>query len=645
MGTALRIDSLAIEDHRGWQEPYDLSGRLVAIVGPIDRGKTSMVDCIDFALGREVKFRGAVAEHVVAVEAGVRIGEEEVFLRRKRKRSGSVEVLDMLKNPITELPVRPRRGEQGFSDWLLARLGLDEVFASVRLARGKQLSFAHDLLPYLHLRQDDIERFVVRPPSEDVARLVVAKLLLGLTSETTERLRARNDQLKAVIKSRAREVAKIEGFLDESLRTTATAIEDDLARLREEEARSNRRLEDLRERTRTATRSTDHLRRRLDNARQQLVRAEDVVDRALRQVAEATGELDHLDAALAELGQHDPAPPRAGEALSLLYTPCPACGADLGSREVPPGRCSLCTERLPGAARDQERDLLLHRRKHAAARLAECDRELERTRAAAGVAAEEHGSARQALAEAADTAVAPHVDDIAAAAEERQSLRSAITALQRLREPHRHLAAQREKIGELREKQEEVDADLVRAEAELTRPEDVFEHLDKLFRGIVDAFDLPWATKRARLSRTTLLPLVDEQDFDERGGGSRAAVSVAYSLTLLKHALEDPRFLLPPLLIIDSPQKNLGRNDTDEELATRMYEQISDYFEEGRRRAPGRFENVQLIVVDNDVPAGMRGRLEKLIDFENQEGFVRGLRHPHGRPAAPGQLELEVDLG
>ena len=84
MGKPLRIRALQIKDHRGWQAPYDLDGRLVAITGPIDRGKTSMVDCIDFVLGRNVQFRGAVDMQLEAVRLDLLIGEINCSMERSR---------------------------------------------------------------------------------------------------------------------------------------------------------------------------------------------------------------------------------------------------------------------------------------------------------------------------------------------------------------------------------------------------------------------------------------------------------------------------------------------------------------------------------------------------------------------------------
>ncbi|MCA1185103.1 MULTISPECIES: hypothetical protein [unclassified Saccharopolyspora] len=611
MGATLRIESLAVEDGRGWQEPYDLSGRLVS------------------------------------VRARVRIGDEDVVLHRSRRKPNTVDVRTPEGSPITSLPIRRQGDQQELSDWLLARLGLDDAFASVRLARDRRLSFAHDLLPYLHIRQDDSERFIIRPRSEDAARRVVAALLLGLTSERSERLRTRASELHNLAESRRRDVARIRAFLDESPATESVALDADLARLRDGAARAARRLRELREQGRAATRFADHLRKRLEQARERLSSSEDDLDRALRQRDATRRELAHLDASLAELAKDPTVPDEHGRALPLLrYDTCTACGGDLSSRVVPPGRCSLCTEPLPDAARAAEAQRLRQRRQRVAGPLAEHQQELDRARAAVDRARQQHADARTAFDGDTSDSVAPHVDAIAAATAELESLRARITVLERIREPHERLVRRQREIEELEHEHELTCDELDRAEAELTKPEDVLQHIDDLFRRIVDAFDLPWSTGRARLHPETLLPMVDEQDFGQRGGGSRTAVSVAYSLALLMHALEDPmRSQLPTLLVLDSPQKNMGRNDPDQDLVTRMYTRISDYFEERRRHSGGRFENVQLIIVDNDIPAKVRDHFRPLIEFEGDEGFIRDLENPHGLPDFPEQLALDLNEG
>lgn len=647
MGGTLRVNSLAVQDRRGWQEPYALAGRLVGIIGPIDRGKSSMVDCIDFVLGRTVRFKGAVDEQLVAVQAGMRVGDEEVLLRRSRRQPGVVRVDDLAGDEIATLPIKTGEEQQSLSDWLLAQLGLHEAFASVRLPHDRRLSFASDLLPYLHIRQEDIERFVIRSQTsaDDAARLAVAKLLLELSNPASERLGARIHDLTNDIRNKQRKADQIRDFLNDAPETNSDTLDDDLARLRGNETQAARRLKGLRDQARAATRFAEHRQQQVDRTRQDLATAEDRVDEAFHRYREKTTALAQIDASLAELGEAAGASPEDRERLALLYDACPACEVNLSSRAVPTGRCSLCTEPLPGAVQHKEKQHLQRARDRMMSELAELQQNLTRAREAANRAREEHAHARHAMDEDTADAVTPYVDAITAAATELEATRSEITTLERLKDPHRRLSERQEEIQRLSAELEQARAERVRVGAELNRPDEVLQRLNNLFRQIVSEFRLPWATGRARLDQNTLLPMVDDQDFDQRGGGSRTAVSVAYSLTLMMYALEDPtRFQLPQMLILDSPQKNLGHNDHDQDLATRIYRWMIDYFEVRREALGGRYETFQLIIVDNNIPAAVRGGFDTLIQFNEPHGFIRDLDHPHGEPADHEQLELDDEL-
>jgi hypothetical protein len=244
-----------------------------------------------------------------------------------------------------------------------------------------------------------------------------------------------------------------------------------------------------------------------------------------------------------------------------------------------------------------------------------------------------------ALDQQTQDALTPYVDAVAAATADLESIRSQLTTLERLRTPHQRLAERQEDINTLDSEWDRMRSEQLRLESNLQPPADVIRDLNQRFRQIVKDFDLPWASGRARLDADTLAPLVDEQAYHERGGGSRTAVSVAYSLTLLLHALADPeRFHLPPRLIIDSPQKNLGSNDDDQNLAQNIYEQFILYTDEMRDLYGGRYEHFQLIIVDNNIPASIRRRF-KLHEFKT-DGFIHDLDHPHGTPEQGEQLEL-----
>ena len=73
MAARLQVRHVRVRTAQGWQEPYDLDDPVVAIIGPADTGKSSLLDSIAFAMGRDIDgFRGIVDKHLREVEVAIR---------------------------------------------------------------------------------------------------------------------------------------------------------------------------------------------------------------------------------------------------------------------------------------------------------------------------------------------------------------------------------------------------------------------------------------------------------------------------------------------------------------------------------------------------------------------------------------------
>ncbi|GAA1315815.1 hypothetical protein [Saccharothrix xinjiangensis] len=229
------------------------------------------------------------------------------------------------------------------------------------------------------------------------------------------------------------------------------------------------------------------------------------------------------------------------------------------------------------------------------------------------------------------TPVAPHLDAIAAATGELAAVRQRLTDLRQVESALARLEEERRAIDGLKAEQRKRYEDLRIAESDCEHHEWVAETLTDIFRRTVADIGLLNATGRARIDADTLLPWVDEQPFHSRGGGARVAVSVAYSLTLLSYTLQIDQSSILALLMIDSPQKNLGTNTPGRELARRVYQKFLDALQTRGTIGDGKFERpFQLIIVDNDRPK-VRG-LQKVHELANRDGIIKGLDSPHGIP-------------
>ena len=647
MSTLLQIRYVRIRTDDGWQEPYDLDAPVVAIVGPVDSGKSSLLDCIAFALGRDTEeFRGAVHRFLREVEIGIRVRSGTYILRRMRKASSHVIVFDPAGTLTGQFPVKDQgevkdqSEQQTLSSWLLEQLGLDDDFASVRLPGGKRVDFPGSLLPYCYLTQGDIDRHIIQSPRQDAARLVVLKLLFNLTTPQYERLNGKIRDIENDIEKRRRKADLINDFLAEVRATNPDALRDEVAQLKVGEAAAARHLAMLKDKARAASPLDDYDRQRVISARATVSEAEGELDRVRRQQEVALDKVAAIEESLAALTALEERSPDERSTLRLVSTACPACESSLADVISRPGCCYLCGQLLPGEEHAAERKRLQLEYQNAAA----ANRKLSDDVAVAEIRAQAARSTLVALlnemdVRAGDT-VTPFVDAIAAASAELARIREALSALARIQLSHDRLRGEFSLIDQLEAEQETRRAQ-ARQHAELEPLDSVLPALDDIFQHVVQGIDLPHATGQARLDRESLLPLVDEQAFSQRGGGARSAVSIAYSLTLLTYSLENRLAKLPSLLMIDSPQKNFGANKDDKALGHRVYQRFLDYMAELRGSGNRQLHtDFQLIIVDNDIHTDIRRRI-KVHQFGPNKGFIRNLIDPHALRSRTRQLSFD----
>lgn len=159
------------------------------------------------------------------------------------------------------------------------------------------------------------------------------------------------------------------------------------------------------------------------------------------------------------------------------------------------------------------------------------------------------------------------------------------------------------------------------------RRSDVLDSLNDIFGDGVAEMDLPWYAGDARIDRDTYLPIVDGQGVERLGGGTRAAVTVGYHVSLLRYLLTKRVGDLPTFLMIDSPTKNISRNDWDTRFAQRIYSSFVD-FVTARAGVGITTDPFQVVVADNDLPASVRGHV-LVHDFDHDRPLIPGLRNPH----------------
>lgn len=625
MAARLQVRHVRVRTARGWQEPYDLDDPVVAIIGPADTGKSSLLDSVAFAMGRDADgFRGVVDKHLREVEVGIRTRTGAYLLRRSRRGASRVEVTDESGTSLGRLPVKDGSDSgQSISSWLLEQVGLDDEFSAVRLPGGKTLDFPTALLPYCYLTQWDIDRHIIASPRMDDARHRVLRLALNLTTVQYERLSAEIKDADSDIARRRRRAMEIAAFLDDSAATRSGAVQEEIRVLREQEADARAWLAQVRQEVGAATRSAERERNLVREAREEVADAEASLDTLRKRHRSAQDRVGEWESALRELLSQEEAAARVPVRPHLAELFCSNCGSSLHDRIPAPGQCYVCLGPLPPHRREAERARIEGNLGVAREDANQLEAQVLESHERAERAFENLQALIRVLDDRTRDGVTPYVAAISQATAELARIRQELSSLDRIQDAHSRLRRQFDEIAEMEKEQAERRQRLVINAANVRPLEDVLDHLNGLFRRIIRGISLPNSTGMARLDPETLLPLVDEQEFRKRGGGARAAVSIAYSLMLLTYTREQDDAKLPAFLMVDSPQKNLGSNEDDMALSRRVYQRFIDYM--GELDANKRFQRpFQLIIVDNDIPADI-ARQMKVVHFRRGSGFIRDL--------------------
>jgi hypothetical protein len=642
MKSALNITHVRIQtDEQGWQShTYDLDAPIVVLWGPVDTGKSSLAESIAFALGRDVAFKGTVHKHLKAVEVGVRVGAEQYTLTRSRTRKSKVIVRDSAHQMVDAFPVVRQGDEPSLSSWLLDKLGLDDAVSAVRAPASRQgLTLATGLLPFLYLHQDDIDRQIIMPPSADTTRIAVTRLLLGLTTADRERRRAEITDADNKLKRLREEVSDLEEFLDADPATNLAAIDQEIASLTQRRAAALARTEASRDQDNAVRLQDAYYKGLIEQAHEQWFTCEEERRITGNRFRAAQTTVQTCQEALATLAELETRPQWQLGVIKGTVTECAYCKGPVPREPVQPGQCFMCGGMLCGVIQPGERARLEQVLNKADTDLTEAERAHATASEAADDASAEWARVRRQCGEHTRFPF-PAQGAVEDAARDLGAIDGRIVELGKARQSADRLTGRWNTISKLETEQEQRKEDLAADDAGIANL-DVLDHLNEILHNIVARMELPNWTGRARINPITLLPEIDGMAFNQRGGGATTAVTIAYSLALLTHTLEQPQALLPGLLILDSPRKNFGASSTDSDLADRIYQQILSYpalwaGARGRNDRPP----CQIIIIDNDDRVhdhaeGQHGKVPRDLvqyhrfDAASGTGFIRDLNNPH----------------
>ncbi|MFI1622497.1 hypothetical protein ACH4VT_36885 [Streptomyces lydicus] len=644
MAVNLRIVSLTVTTAEA-EQTYRFDRPATVITGPIGTGKSSLLMLFKHALGGSAMLTPAVRENVLSVQAEVVAGGEHVVLRRaiEGDAADTVDLLDPRSLTLERsLPLRAGNGLTTLSDHLLDALGFPREQVAARregAARPQNLTF-NDLYAYVYLQAREIDRQVVGHLDSwfGTKRRELFRLMFGLTDSALMELKRTTSQLLDKLKARTAEHDNVSAFLAASDPRSDDELRAELMQLRDTLQRAESGLASLRTELEEQTAADTALRHELQNAIRAARQAEEEVSAAadLVEARHAVVAQVHLD--LSRLA-------RSATAIEQLspfeFVVCPRCMQSLAARAVENGHCLVCLQPDPvdadvDPAAIEETRMALQQQLEDAQRIQQSDEThlqtaQERSQQLSFVVA----SLRRQLDAQTRDAVAPRFDAIAEASSRVAGLKATIDAITQLRESWARVRTIDADIRSIKAERSRVNKAIKAKSEQLKASQTLVDDLSTEFGRLLTGWNLPWVDT-AVIDRDTYLPVVNGQPFESlqaSGGGIATSVNLAYSLTLLAFGLDHADVLAPSLLVIDSPRKAFGNNESDRQRAAEIYSRF-------RTLADAYGERLQLIIADNDPPPITSDSFGK-VEFDYDHPMVPGVDHPG--PDHAGRTENESD--
>ncbi|MGW7134015.1 hypothetical protein ACWGIA_37560 [Streptomyces bobili] len=644
MAVNLRIVSLTVTTAEA-EQTYRFDRPATVITGPIGTGKSSLLMLFKHALGGSAMLTPAVRQNVLSVQAEVVAGGEHVVLRRaiEGDAADTVDLLDPRSLTLERsLPLRAGDGLTTLSDHLLDALGFPREQVAARregAARPQNLTF-NDLYAYVYLQAREIDRQVVGHLDSwfETKRRELFRLMFGLTDSALMELKRTTSQLLDKLKARTAEHDNVSAFLAASDPRSDDELRAELTQLRDTLERAESGLASLRTELEEQTAADTGLRHELQNAIHAARQAEEEVSAAadLVEARHAVVAQVHLD--LSRLA-------RSATAIAQLspfeFVVCPRCMQSLAARAVEDDHCLVCLQSDPAdadvdPAAVEETRTALQQQLEDAQRIQQSDeRHLQTAHERAQQLSFVVASLRRQLDAQTRDAVAPRFDAIAEASSRVAGLKATIDAITQLRESWARVRTIDADIRSIKAERGRVNKAIRAKSEQLKASQTLVDDLSTEFGRLLTGWNLPWVDT-AVIDRDTYLPVVNGQPFESlqaSGGGIATSVSLAYSLTLLAFGLDHSEVLVPSLLVIDSPRKAFGNNESDRQRAAEIYSRF-------RTLADAYGERLQLIIADNDPPPITSDSFGK-VEFDYDNPMVPGVDHPG--PDHAGRLENESD--
>lgn len=642
---ALRIRELLLAGVPGTHSTYGLSFKddsgewrpLSIIAGPSQTGKTSVADFIRYCLGddehpQHPEILGAVRSALLEIE----LGDQVTTIERAAAGSAST-FASVWQVPLDEIQserdqrisTEPPSDPEGLSQFVLGGFGLDGV--ALPEAPTKEESSTHLLsirdvfrvmfLPNERLDNKDLayerSNFMVR---QKFRQLI--DVMFGVHDPDGAQLAASIKAATEAVNEAKRAEAALTQLANDDYPAGPTELQLILTQTETDIDAAIAEIADLDAQRRTNDGALAELRSRLDAA-------QEAATRANVRVRDRASLLSRLSALRAQYADDKKKLTFLTE-VEKLFDPlnvvtCPACMSSLAAAPVlVAGRCSLCGSHVEaldepppepaegegeGEVSTRGNKMLEAELRAVSRRLIELneywerlDRDrtrLEQVRDGAERAAERAAEAINQVAQTPAPWLAARDDVSARLAESRlvaQEARAGLRVWQRVTDAQERRERLELTAKRLREQRQ----------ASANRPDRgaVVRALSERFAEILADFDYPKLS--GAMIDDNLMPQVRGLNYSAASSGGLVLVSLAYHLAIWELAFER-QAAAPGLLVIDSPQKNLGHaadqgdpDFADTRLVENFYAHVRDWLSTDGVGA-------QLIVIDNSPPDSVAG--------------------------------------
>ena len=637
MASNMRISSVELEtDVRLYT--FSLSGPCTVIDGPIGTGKSSLLELIKYGFGGSGNLMRVVKGNVRAVRTHLMIGDSAYVLRRGiGEDSNRVHVIDPVGEELIETcSVRPTLSASSISDFLLERLG----FPSVRIPRARSRSTGEsvpltfgDLYTYLYVEQNEIDRSVVHHVEvfREPKRRAVFELLFGLSDPGMMQLEVELGSKKDEVKTARALAAASATFLSGANVPPEISLEVSRDQHERAAAAASAELDALRQQVARSTSAQSELRNSVQELERSVAAAETTLAEVSKESEARRQRVAQLHLDLARADRASAATQRLG---FLEFVTCPKCFQDLDETRGQHGECVLClqevvTDEEPVGSPNAdiyEEELAEAEGLQEAARENELEARMElSTRREALV------QARERLDTVTQSSVTPLFAEIELLSAQRAESSAESRRLSELLGYWQKLSSLHGQVDELGAEVIELQARLDHRASNMPDRQSVIDDISEIFAEMVSILQVPWA-ESAHIDQNDFLPRVNGEKFEEIAvaGGTKTLITVAYHLALLTYALAQQTTLLPTLLILDTPKKNLGASPEDRALSERIYGRI-------RTLCDAYGARVQFLIADNDVPGSSDWITRIHLDYD--QPLIAHVAHPGEAAVLAGDIQ------